>query len=195
MLVSSLRLRPLWPFLGADVFLLVFLEEWRLLSLRGSESSALRTKEGELLILLGTKNYMYQGHDFHFLLQNPRTREGFLKGFWRVSEAVCLLRSPRTPEGFLKGFWRVCEGVCLLQNPRTPEGFLKGSVCYRAPGPQKGFWRGLWRGLWMVFEGSSYLSAERPFKTPSKRLQEPFEYLSRRRRNRWCVRLARALKG
>ena len=42
----------------------------------------------------------------------------------------------------------------LLQNPRAPEeGFLKGSV----------------KGSLKAFEGSSYLSAEGPFKTPSKR--------------------------
>ena len=40
------------------------------------------------------------------------------------------------------------------------------------------FLKGFRRGLWRVFEGSSYLSAEGPFKTPSKRLQEPFENLS-----------------
>ena len=47
--------------------------------------------------------------------------------------------------------------------------------------------KGLWRGLWRVFEGSSYLSAKGPraFKTPSKRLQEPFESLSRSDQNRW----------
>ena len=37
-------------------------------------------------------------------------------------------------------------------------------------------------------------SAQGPFKTPSKRLQEPFENPSRRCRNRRCVRLPGAFK-
>ena len=62
---------------------------------------------------------------------------------------------------------------------RVSEGFLKGSL----KGSLKGFWRFL-KG-----------SAEEPFKTPSKPLQEPFETSSRRRRTRWCVRLPGALKS
>ena len=61
--------------------------------------------------------------------------------------------------------------------------------CYRTPRPEKGFWRfseGVFEG---VSEGFSHLSAEGPFDFPSKRLQEPCENRSRRRRNRWCVRL------
>ena len=62
------------------------------------------------------------GSRLSFLLQNPRTREGFQKGCRRVSEGVS--------EGFLKGICWVLEGV-----------------------------------------------SQGPFKTPSKRLHEPFENL------------------
>ena len=46
--------------------------------------------------------------------------------------------------------------------------------CYRTPGPQKGLWR-VSEGVSEGFEGSSYLSAEGPFKDPSKTLQNAFK--------------------
>ena len=51
--------------------------------------------------------------DFHFLLQTPRTLEGSLKGFWRVSEGVC--------EGVSEGVseW-VFEGFSYLSQPNEP---------------------------------------------------------------------------
>ena len=66
----------------------------------------------------------------------------------------------------------------LVQSPWTPEGFVKGSL----------------KGSLKCFSRSLYLSAEGPFNTPSECLQEPLENLSRRCRNRWCVRLPGALK-
>ena len=74
---------------------------------------------------------------------------------------------------------RVSEGVS--------EGSLKGSL--------KGLWRGLWRVSEGVSKGPRTCQPKNPSKPDSKRLQEPFENLWRRCRNRCCVRLPGVLKS
>ena len=58
--------------------------------------------------------------DYHFLLQNPQTPEGFLKGLCRLSEGV----SEGISEGFLKG-----PRTCQLKDPskRLQEPFKNPS--------------------------------------------------------------------
>ena len=109
-----------------------------------------------------------------------------------AEEGGCLLGGRNVKLASLKLSWAVFPQL-FGQRSRMVQDFHS---CHRTPGPHKGSRRvseeflkgspkGSLKGSWRRFEGFLKGSA---FKTPSKRLQEPFENPSRRCRNR-CVGL------
>ena len=116
----------------------------------------------------------------------PLPMEGFVSPVPARLFRICLARVPRKGSSgrFSALEMQEIDAVesvesrlsFLLQNPQTPEVRVSEGF---SEGVSEGFLKGSWRG--------------QP-KDPSKRCQEPFENLSRRCRNRWCVGLPGAYK-
>ena len=138
---------------------------------------------------------------FIFLLQNSQTPErdwNFLDDR-QMTHLICV-RLKHLLYDFLGGVLGLLPVVFLYKGPKHPQK-KSYSKCSRRTQIRWVIWRS--SSFWRVSEGvsegflkgPSYLSAEGLFKTSWKRLQEPFKNLSRRRWNRWCVRLPGLRRG